>query len=362
MRARVATLLLLVWHFLANAQNLVPNPGFEEFTKCPTSFSTSPLDFGAMHWNSPNSGTPDYYNRCSIGEMRVPKNWAGVSHTHSGAGYAGIYAWSSGPSGYREYIQTQLMQSLKKDAVYKVNFYYRISSYSVYAIDRVGILFSDSAFSLKGDNRIAIAPTHEQVKPLEELTNGWQLLSFDYKAKGGETYIIIGNFASDENTRNLKINFRIGKSWMLRSSCYYFIDDVTVEEYDPEAEIPDLLTAEDRIVPEEVYVLKNINFEFNSYKLLPSSFPELDELVRILKKNPAWTIELSGHTDDVGSDSYNLQLSKSRAKSVGEYLSSNGVDSKRIVTQGFGKQKPLVPATSEEARLKNRRVELRFLN
>lgn len=362
MRSAITTLLIVVAHYVLNAQNLVPNPGFEEFTRCPNSFSTSPMDFGAMHWNSPNTGTPDYYNRCSISEMRVPHNWAGVSHTHSGAGYAGIYGWSSGPSGYREYIQTQLMEPLKKGVLYKINFYYRISSYSVYAIDRVGILLSDSALAYKSDGRIAIAPTHEQVKSLEELTNGWQLLAFDYKAKGGEQFIVIGNFAPDDVTRSLKIDFRIGKSWMLRSSSYYYIDDVTVEAYDPEMDIPDLLTVEDRIIPEEVYVLKNINFEFNSYKLLPSSFPELDELVRILKKNPQWTIELSGHTDDVGSEAYNLQLSRSRAKSVGEYLSSNGVDKKRVFTQGFGKEKPLVPATNEEARLKNRRVELRFLN
>jgi Outer membrane protein and related peptidoglycan-associated (lipo)proteins len=358
---RIIGLLLLLPH-LSDAQNLVPNPGFEEFTKCPSSFSVSPLDFGAMHWTSPNNGTPDYYNRCSLGDMHVPKNWAGVSNTHSGAGYAGIYVWSSGPSVYREYVQCQLMEPLKKDITYKVSFYYRISSYSVYAIDRVGILLTDSLMSSKGDGRITTPPTYQQVKTLEELTNGWQILSFDWKAKGGEKVVIIGNFATDEDTRSLKIDFRIGKSWMLRSSCYYYIDDVTVEAYDLENEAPDLLTVEDRIVPDEVYILNNIHFEFNSYKLLPSSFVELDELVKILKKNPSWTIELTGHTDDVGSESYNLQLSKSRAKSVGDYLSSNGVDKSRVVTQGYGKEKPLVPATSEEARQRNRRVELRFLN
>ena len=362
MKACATVCLILCAHLMCTAQNLVPNPGFEEFTKCPNSFSTSPTDFGATHWNSPNNGTPDYYNRCSLGEMQVPHNWAGVSHTHSGAGYAGIYAWSVGPSTYREYVQCQLMLPMKKDVLYKISFYYRISSYSVYAIDRVGFLLSDSALSSKGDGRITIPPTHEQVKTFEELTNGWQLLSYDYKAKGGESYIIIGNFATTENTRSLKIDFRIGKSWMLRSSSYYYIDDVTVEAYDPELELPDLLTVEDQIVPEEVYVLKNIQFEFNSYKLLPPSFVELDELVRILKKNPSWTIELSGHTDDVGSEAYNLQLSKSRAKSVGDYLTSNGIEKNRVFTQGFGKGKPMVPATSEDARQINRRVELRFLN
>lgn len=361
-RSAVIVAFLLILSYPTISQNLVPNPGFEEFTKCPNSFSTSPLDFGAMHWTSPNNGTPDYYNRCSLSEMSVPRNWAGVSHTHSGAGYAGIYVWSAGPSTYREYVQTELMLPLQRDVVYKIGFYYRISSYSVYAIDRVGVLLSDSALHQKGDGRILHSPTFEQTKPLTELTNGWQLLAFDYKAKGGERFIVIGNFSSNEATQSLKLDFRIGKSWMLRSSSYYYLDDVMVEEYDPELEMPDLLTVEDKIVPEEVYILKNINFEFNSYKLVPSSFPELDELVKILKKNPTWTIELTGHTDDVGTESYNLLLSKSRAKSVGDYLIANGIAIARVFTQGYGKQKPLVPATNEEARLRNRRVELRFLN
>jgi len=65
-------------------KNLVPNPGFEDYGRCPVSFSTDPLHFGPNNWNSPSQGTPDYYNKCSIGDMHVPNNWAGVSHAHSG--------------------------------------------------------------------------------------------------------------------------------------------------------------------------------------------------------------------------------------------------------------------------------------
>src|SRR5256885_980665 len=74
-------------HFISiygMAQNLVPNPGFEQYKNCPYSFSTNPNDFGPTGWSSATTGTPDYYNRCSIGENGVPHNWAGVSHSHSG--------------------------------------------------------------------------------------------------------------------------------------------------------------------------------------------------------------------------------------------------------------------------------------
>lgn len=362
MRAAGILIFILAITRISTAQNLVPNSSFEEYSKCPLGFSTKPSDFAAMHWLSASTGTPDYYNKCSIGENDVPANWAGVSHTHSGAGYAGIYAWSFS-SGYREYVQCELMEPLQAGVTYKVSFYYRISSYSVYAIDRIGILFSDSLFNQNHDQRIMTEPTFQQVKSFSELSNGWQLASFDLKAKGGERFLTIGNFARNEETKYMKIDFRLGKSSMLGGSSYYYLDDVSVESYQAmEEDEFELLTYEDEIKPEEVYVLKNIHFEFNSYRLLPTSFKELDELVKIMKKNPTWTVELTGHTDDVGSESYNLQLSRSRAKSVGEYLSTNGVDKMRIFTQGFGKEKPLVPATDEEARKKNRRVELRFLN
>ncbi len=72
-------------------KNLAPNPSFEEYIKCTITFSTDPLHFGPNNWSSPSQGTPDYFNKCSIGDMRVPSNWAGVSNAHSGVGYAGIY-------------------------------------------------------------------------------------------------------------------------------------------------------------------------------------------------------------------------------------------------------------------------------
>jgi outer membrane protein OmpA-like peptidoglycan-associated protein len=109
-------------------------------------------------------------------------------------------------------------------------------------------------------------------------------------------------------------------------------------------------------------VLKNIQFKFDSYQLLPSSFQELDRLISILTKNPTWKVELTGHTDDQGTAEYNLALSKQRAKSVGDYLLQNGIETYRVSTQGFGMQKPMQSGRDELARAANRRVEARFLD
>jgi outer membrane protein OmpA-like peptidoglycan-associated protein len=107
--------------------------------------------------------------------------------------------------------------------------------------------------------------------------------------------------------------------------------------------------------------LRDITFEVNSADLKLSSFEELDRVVKLMEDNPSMNIEISAHTDNVGSDAYNLRLSKRRATSVMDYLFDKKVDKKRIVSQGYGKTKPLVPNDSEENKALNRRVELKII-
>lgn len=355
---RLIFLQLCFISFSGLAQNLVPNPGFEQYKKCPYSFSIDPNDFGPTGWSSPTPGTPDYYNKCSIGENGVPYNWAGVSHTHSGSAYAGIYAWNNKAKGnYREYIQCKLSEPLKKGQNYLVQFYYRLSSYSVYAVDRVGLALSDSAVWMKKDGLLNMPTVLSEVKKLETLTNAWHLASAEITANGGEQFLVIGNFHSNDSTKSMKINYREGKSPMLSGSAYYYIDDVSVSPLHEFA-----IDSLPQVKVNEVYVLKNIQFKFDSYQLLPTSFVELDKLIVLLKTNPSWKIELTGHTDDQGSEDYNLTLSRQRAKSVGDYLLQNGIDRSRVRTQGFGMQRPMQSGRDEQARAVNRRVEAKFLD
>jgi outer membrane protein OmpA-like peptidoglycan-associated protein len=106
-----------------------------------------------------------------------------------------------------------------------------------------------------------------------------------------------------------------------------------------------------------VLQLRNIQFDYNSYDLTPSSFAELDRLVKLMQDNPSMHIELSAHTDDVGSERFNLLLSQKRGEAARKYLLRHGVEPERIVAKGYGKTKPLVPNDSEENRAINRRVE-----
>ncbi len=106
-----------------------------------------------------------------------------------------------------------------------------------------------------------------------------------------------------------------------------------------------------------VVQLSDVNFEYNSAEIKPESFESLKQVVALLEKNNSVRIELSAHTDDSGSDKYNLDLSQRRAQSVLNYLISKGIDASRLIAIGYGKSKPLVPNDSDENRAKNRRVE-----
>jgi outer membrane protein OmpA-like peptidoglycan-associated protein len=103
---------------------------------------------------------------------------------------------------------------------------------------------------------------------------------------------------------------------------------------------------------------KNAYFDFGKAELLPESKLELDRVVLFLKKSTNTTLEVSGHTDDVGTIAANQKLSEDRASAVRDYLVLRGVAATRLKAVGYGKSKPLVKGNTEEARAQNRRVEM----
>lgn len=111
----------------------------------------------------------------------------------------------------------------------------------------------------------------------------------------------------------------------------------------------------------EIMVLNNIFFETNQFELMESSFPELNKLVILLKNNPSIRIEISGHTDTIGTIDSNNELSKKRAKAVYDYLISKGLESFRMSYKGYGFTKPVDTNDTESGRSKNRRTEIKIL-
>lgn len=109
-------------------------------------------------------------------------------------------------------------------------------------------------------------------------------------------------------------------------------------------------------------VLRNIQFEFNKHKLLPPSYPEMSKLFNYLINNPQYNIEIIGHTDNVGTDTYNLALSEARAGAVLSWLEEAGIDPARMIARGYGEQYPIATNDTELGREQNRRVEFRVFD
>lgn len=101
-----------------------------------------------------------------------------------------------------------------------------------------------------------------------------------------------------------------------------------------------------------------INFDFNKATLKPDAAPIIEQVVKLLKDNPALKLEIGGHTDNIGARDYNAKLSGSRAGSVVSALAAQGIDAKRLNAAGYGPDKPVTTNDTDEGRAKNRRVEL----
>jgi outer membrane protein OmpA-like peptidoglycan-associated protein len=108
-------------------------------------------------------------------------------------------------------------------------------------------------------------------------------------------------------------------------------------------------------------ILKNIFFDTNKFDIRDESKAELSKLIEFLNVNPTVHIEISGHTDNAGADQFNQTLSENRARSVYEYLVTNGIAATRLVYKGYGKTQPIAPNTTDEEKAKNRRTEFMII-
>ncbi len=113
--------------------------------------------------------------------------------------------------------------------------------------------------------------------------------------------------------------------------------------------------------PARRIVLRGVNFDFDKATIRPDGKPVLDEAVRTLQEESDVRVSVEGHTDSVGSDAYNMRLSKERAEAVADYLTAGGIAHGRISTIGFGESKPVASNETEDGRAQNRRVEFRVI-
>jgi peptidoglycan-associated lipoprotein len=108
-------------------------------------------------------------------------------------------------------------------------------------------------------------------------------------------------------------------------------------------------------------LLETIYFEYDADELRDDAKANLDAKISVLNANPAVKIRIAGHCDERGSDEYNIALGRRRAEAAKRYLTDRGVDASRIETASFGRERPAVQGTTEEAWSRNRRDEFEII-
>ncbi len=138
------------------------------------------------------------------------------------------------------------------------------------------------------------------------------------------------------------------------------IEEEIVEE--PVVEVLTEDTQLEEMEVDEVIIIDNINFDFDSAELLEDSYPILDFLAEKLMENTQLTVEISGHTDNIGAEEYNQNLSQTRAESVVNYLVEKGISAENLIPKGVGEVEPIASNDTEEGRFENRRVEMKIVD
>ncbi|MES2141226.1 MAG: OmpA family protein [Bacteroidota bacterium] len=341
-----ASLLLCVGSFAQKKEkNLVPNPSFEKHK------NKSAVIKNAAPWLG--VGTVDYFMKSEKKDTSKSKG------AHSGTCYAGLRFQPN----YKEYMYVKLTETLEKGKFYDFAMHVKLVRSSTVTVKQLGVYFSDKPFKvgMSFDEAGIIDSTYG--KGISG-TIGWIPIQGEYKARGGEKYIIVGNFKTRMKDDFVRIN-----KWNIFKSreAYYYVDDISVvkkltaadsalmkqTEINPNKIAPALT---DTFTTGQVIEIKNIHFENGSAILLKSSFNVLDELVHVLNDHPSMEIQINGHTDDQGKEAVNRKLSKARAKAVYDYLAAQNVINS-MTYKGFGPSQPLVPNDTDENKAKNRRVE-----
>ncbi|MFD2585983.1 OmpA family protein [Croceitalea marina] len=346
-------ILILLSVFLCKvirSQNLVLNGSFESYLECPKKKGT--LEDSCKNIKAPTKGSTDYFHECGLNGLGIPKNFNGEQFAYEGDAYAGLYLYS--PNNYREYIQFELGESLKKGKTYKASIRLCIAENSVLAVQNVSVLFTQQELDLNiNENLSPKRLNHFKVKKFsyqnleikESIFNyeKWGLLEVEFEAKGYEKYMIFGNFKNDKDSRTVRLDLQ--KS-TLRPISYYYIDDVSVQ-----------LEEKQEYAMNTPFVLNKLQFKFDSFELTDKAKEDVLNVFYYLRKNPNVQLHISGHTDSVGSDFYNQYLSSRRARAVALFLQERGIASDRINWEGKGDKSPLYKNDTEKARDANRRVE-----
>lgn len=363
-------LVLFIFYFQPiQAQNLVPNYSFESLInlplKIPKNRSTSTFRFepssgyipykkNLKHWFAATKTTPDLRIINNRSYINCSKSHPYCIRPKTGNHVVGIITSMQNKytDSYREYIQIKLGKTLRPGVQTYVELWV-VKDHSAKLIsNNIGCYFSQKSVYEDTEEVLDRLPQINYDLVIDQAPHGWIQIRDSFIPDKPLRYLVIGNFFNNENT---KIDFvkNHNLSPYVPAYAYYLIDDVRVWQ-DKNQEI----VFEEKLVQKNEQIrINNIFFETDEAILLSDSFDELNKLFSFLKNYPAVRISIHGHTDNQGSENYNLNLSNARVKATVDFLTKKGIDPGRMSFKGLGEKIPIESNETKEGRQQNRRVE-----
>ncbi|MBL7826764.1 MAG: OmpA family protein [Saprospiraceae bacterium] len=375
MRKYLFFLLACVQVLPSTAQNLVVNPSFEDTQPDaligPCEFLQHSVFFAqtVRNWTTFRNYTPDL--------LTSVENCPWLASVHTGERCLGLITYLPASDlnekeDYHEIVQGRLKAPLIPGQRYRVECWVREDSSiikthltRVYS-DKTPIVPSKAGnlgFYFFRQNPWENRKPQVNFAEVIETNGAWVRLSAEFVPDQPFDQFLLGNFFSDRDTKtNLKaeqnrsIELKNGKIPhgidRVKRGAYLCIDDVSVER------VLNAGSVENSLLQEKKFTFSaQALFDFGKYDLKPEAGPALDSLAVFLKSYPKVRIGIGGHTDDVGTDEFNLDLSERRAQAVRQFLLDRGVADTQLRAKGFGESKPIADNITETGRQANRRVE-----
>ncbi len=392
MRHALSLFSFLLVLFPAFSQNLVLNPSFEQLkpqgvvVACEFMLESGRFPQCIETWTSFYGMTPDI--------LRAADNCPMLTQVHSGELCAGIIYYLPAEDvtqrgGYREAIQGQLMRPLRPGIRYRVEVWVREDSTMMHnhlkkvytpktpvvpvQAGNLGFCFSVKPYDSRQYLQQFMSDLNlkPQINFSEVIaTRGqWVKLSTTFVPDQPFQYFTIGNFLDDAKTANGlslrrhrqidSLNNKLPSPMdKIKRVAYLCLDDVSISPESPPAVDTTAMSLETRMLKEKKFTFNaGVLFDSGKADLRRAAGPDLDSLAAFLRKYPRVRIGISGHTDNVGTEEYNLDLSTRRAQSVHGCLLAQGIPAAQIEWKAFGETRPVADNETEEGRQRNRRVE-----
>ena len=377
---KATTLLLLI--FLVNAYqaqvaNLVENGSFEIIKGKVKGLGC--VDASADWKNVTNAKADLFVKENKLPIVLTSGNSYGKEEPKEGDNYAGLVVYSPKDKIARNYITSPLTQPMLKGKKYCVSMYISLAEGSKYATNNLGINFHKKQPKQEEAKTIVekTAILHNQAK-MVNATYGWEKVCGTYISEGGEEFITIGNFTATDKSKiekTLKIKDYKG---VISEFAYYYVDNISVvmveqksacdcgnQESNKDTYYHKIIMLEEKMTPTQRIEAHTAFFPFGKYELQETNRSTIDAVIREMKANPAFIVELFGHLDVNEAELATKKplfadLANRRIREVMKYMIENGIDEKRLISTPKDEKEPneeILEDDDEDLKLaKNRRV------